>query len=1008
MFKFNSVGLDKCEKMPDFLRRYTFIYKPVKRLPLFCWLLVSLLGPGVCSAQKYSFSHYDIEDGLIESQVRNFSSDNEHRLWMATYGGACRFDGREFTSFTRQNGLPTNFANTVFIDKKGLLWIGTPNGLVQIVNKKAINYPVPVKLKNQNVTAVIQDGYGTIWTIINYHLFALKRNTLQLQFFEDTVKHFTTCLAVDDSGRLFASVYKKGIYSLNAGKWDCVIPFAGKQRPLIIRKILFDRLNNHKLYLLTDTSIYSTHGASIQPYETTRIRSIHNVILCMQQDAFNNFWIGTTKGAYCIKKQELIHFTAVNGLTDNPVNDIYNDADNNLWFASEGSGFFKYDGDRVIVYDKTQGIPGKEVIMAITRDKDSHIILGIDGAGLMRYKGNKFVPIPLPAGDPFINRVQCLYTDKKGAIWIGTNQSGLWKYYNGRFKLVNRCDRQSINNISEDGNGLIWIITPTGCLYLENNVLKKVKNFTTFCSTILMAGKDSLYIGTDRGIRLIVNRRVVEGFKLNTLNTSAVYCMLKYKGMLLIGTDDRGLFTLDMKSGQMKNYSTMEGLQSNTVYSLVSDGNGSVWVATGRGVNVLTFKAGENIFKITNNHGSKDQVFEANQDAAIYNDHQIWIGTTKGVVVYNVKSDTAPSMPPHIVIQSVKLLAQKIDGRISKDTTLTDGAKLSFNQNHLSISFRGIYLKNPESIMYRYKLSGLDSIYSRPVRSDIIYYPSLPPGSYTFEIKAVTGDGLVSKDTAKFHFSIVPPFYQTTTFKALAVLFFILLGIALQSNWHRIKIKRQKVIEMVKKQENVRIRQQTAEDFHDELGNKLTRITVLSELLDDKLDQTKTDQKKLLEQIKQNASSLYNGTKDILWALDSQSDNLYDILNHIKDFGSDLFLDTAVKFEFNGISEALNRVKLPMEYSRNLPLIFKELLNNILKHANAMHVTLNLENIQKDELTLRLTDNGDGFDQEHQRKGQGIGNITMRSKRIGGIICINSVKGEGTVVTLKIKINNMQ
>jgi len=994
--------------MPNFLKKRKFYRKPVKRLLLLCWLLVSLFGPGVCEAQKYSFSHYDIEDGLIESQVKNFSSDSEHRLWMATFGGACRFDGREFTSYTRQNGLPTNFTNTVFTDKKGLLWIGTQNGLVQIINKKIINYPVPVKLKNENVTAIAQDGRGTIWAIINYHLFALNGNTLHLQFFEDTVKHFTTCVAVDDSGRLFASVYQKGIYCLNAGKWECLIPFVGKQRQLIIRKMLFDNLNEHKLYLLTDRTIYSTLGASMQPFETRQVRSIHNVILCIQQDVFNNFWIGTTKGAYCIKKQALIHFTAVNGFTDNPVNDIYNDADNNLWFASEGNGFFKYDGDRVVVYDKTQGIPGKEVVMAITRDKNNHIILGIDGAGLMRYNGSKFAPMLLPAGDPNINMIQCLYTDKKGAIWMGTNHSGIWQYYHGRFKLINSCGGQSINSINEDGNGLIWITTPIGCLYLENNVLKRVKNFTTFCSTILVAGKDSLYVGTDHGIRLVVKRKLTGDFNLAALRTSAVYCILKYRGMLLIGSDDRGLFTLEMKSGQIKNYTINNGLQSNTIYSLVYDENGGVWAGTGRGVTLLRFNAEKNIFKLTDNHGLKNEVFEANQDAAIYNDHQIWIGTTKGVIVYNVKSDSAPSMRPHIIIQSVKLLAQKIDDRISKDTILTDGAKLSFNQNHFSISFRGVYLKNPESIMYRYKLAGLDSIYSPPVKSDIIYYPSLPPGGYTFEIKAVTGDGLVSRNTAKFHFSIIPPFYQTMTFKILAVLFFILLGIALQSNWHRIKIKRQRVIEAVKKQENVRIRQQTAEDFHDELGNKLTRITVLSELLDDKLDHTKTDQKKLLEQIKQNASSLYNGTKDILWALDSQSDNLHEILNHIKDFGTDLFLDTNVKFEFNGINESLNRVKLPMEYSRNLPLIFKELLNNILKHANASRVTLNLENIQKDELTLILNDNGNGFDQQHQRKGQGLGNITARSKRIGSIICINSVKGEGTTVTLKIKINNMK
>jgi signal transduction histidine kinase len=209
----------------------------------------------------------------------------------------------------------------------------------------------------------------------------------------------------------------------------------------------------------------------------------------------------------------------------------------------------------------------------------------------------------------------------------------------------------------------------------------------------------------------------------------------------------------------------------------------------------------------------------------------------------------------------------------------------------------------------------------------------------------------------------------------------------------------------MKRDESLKIRQQTAEDFHDELGNKLTRITVLSEILDTKMDESQADQKKLLEQIKQNAASLYNGTRDILWALDPQSENLNEILNHIRDFGKELFLDTPVEFEFNGIDESLTQVKLPIAYSRNILMIFKELLNNILKHARATQVTVNLINVQKNEVHLTLEDNGSGFDPAITRKGQGINNIIARAKRIDGHININSEKGKGTSVDLKININ---
>jgi signal transduction histidine kinase len=200
----------------------------------------------------------------------------------------------------------------------------------------------------------------------------------------------------------------------------------------------------------------------------------------------------------------------------------------------------------------------------------------------------------------------------------------------------------------------------------------------------------------------------------------------------------------------------------------------------------------------------------------------------------------------------------------------------------------------------------------------------------------------VSPDTANFSFEIVPPFYKTLTFQISAVLFFVLIGFGLQNIWHHSKIQRQQVIEAMKQEEKIKIRQQTAEDFHDDLGNKLTRISILSEILNAKIDHHKTDQRGLVDQIKQNAAALYNGTKDILWALDPKSDNLYETLVHIKEIGIELFQDMPVNFKFDGIEQnlQLKQVKLPMEYSRNITMIFKESLNNALKHAEASEVTL--------------------------------------------------------------------
>jgi ligand-binding sensor domain-containing protein/signal transduction histidine kinase len=971
---------------------------------LFCALFFVLFGHLSSFAQKYTFSHYDIEDGLIESQVNNLALDQEHRLWMATFGGACRFDGKDFTSYTRQNGMPTNFINNVFVDKDNTVWFGTQSGLMKLVNKKLMAYPVAVKLKNNRVRSIVQDGAGTIWFIVNNRLFKVLGNAGKEGIIQDTVKEPLLCLAVDREGRLYASVHQKGIYYRDKGKWVSLVSYPKNNRNFFVTKMQFDRTDKSRLLLLSFNGIYSVKDGVLKPYQSQLVKGLKEPFLSMAQDSAANLWIGTNNGAYCfdLKKQKSTHFVAVNGLSDNAITDIYNDADNNLWLASQGNGLYKYEGDRYVIFDRTQGLPDNEVIWGIAKDRNNHILLGINGAGLFQYDGKKLTSVKLPKDHPDLKNVQCLYTDKNGLIWIGTDHAGLWTYDKGHFQMIKGSDYYAINGITQDSNGQIWITAPSGCFYLENNTLERLDEFSNFSSSIVNAGKDSIIAGTQDGVILAVNKKIVKNFKLDAVRSSTVFSMLNYKGMLIIGTDDRGIFVWNKATGNVKNYSTRDGLSSNTIYSLVTDDHDVIWAGTGRGANRFLFDEKSKTFTVKGNGSSKNPILESNQNAILYNDGKVWIGTTKGVVVYNTNIVPSEKTPPYIVIQSVKLMPQS--GEKQSSTTMSNGAKLSFSNRHLSIAFLGINLKDPANVSYRYKLRGLDTSYSLPVKNNVVDYPSLPAGNYTFEVKAIGMGGVPSVNTASFSFSITPPFYQTGTFRFLAIIFFVLIGVSIQSYRHQVKISRQRIIEATKREESLKIRQQTAEDFHDELGNKLTRITVLSEILGTRMDNGQSDQKKLLEQIKQNAASLYNGTKDILWALDPQSDNLYEVLNHIRDFGKELFLDTPVEFEFSGIDESLNGIKLPMEYSRNIPMIFKELLNNILKHSHATRVTISLDEIHKNGIRLTLADNGCGFDENEIRKGQGINNIITRTKRINGSININSEKGKGTMVDLKILI----
>ena len=200
-----------------------------------------------------------------------------------------------------------------------------------------------------------------------------------------------------------------------------------------------------------------------------------------------------------------------------------------------------------------------------------------------------------------------------------------------------------------------------------------------------------------------------------------------------------------------------------------------------------------------------------------------------------------------------------------------------------------------------------------------------------------------------------------------------------------------------------KIRLRTAEDFHDEIGNKLTRINVLANVLKSKVPQT-PDVTRILGQIEENAGLLYGGTKDILWSLKPSNDNLYEILMRINDFGAELFGDTEVKFTFDGVNEKWRNYRLPMDMSRNLIMIFKEALNNVLKYAAANNVSIEVILRGKDILQLQLKDDGKGFDVKNVTRGNGIQNMQTRAGRINGKLYVDSRPGKGTILSLTFKI----
>ncbi|MFM7023059.1 MAG: PAS domain S-box protein [Flavobacteriales bacterium] len=194
------------------------------------------------------------------------------------------------------------------------------------------------------------------------------------------------------------------------------------------------------------------------------------------------------------------------------------------------------------------------------------------------------------------------------------------------------------------------------------------------------------------------------------------------------------------------------------------------------------------------------------------------------------------------------------------------------------------------------------------------------------------------------------------------------------------------------------LRKQIANDFHDEMGNKLASITLNSNILSIK---TKEDNEliEIINKIKDTSKSLYQHSRDFIWSIDSRSDELREIFSYLRDFGEDFFHSLPVDFivESKGFSEQ-EKIVLPMYWGRHIILIFKEVLTNAAKHAQCKSIVLSLV-VANGYFEIKVKDNGRGID-EKAKMGKGLNSIRERAASINAEILISS-SSEGTEITLK-------
>jgi signal transduction histidine kinase len=724
-----------------------------------------------------------------------------------------------------------------------------------------------------------------------------------------------------------------------------------------------------------------------------------SILFSIADDTKGDLWIGMGSGVARISENSLIFYSRQNGLSDNSFRCMYNDAEGNVWMGSDGQGIFRSSGSPFTVVDESMGLKSGQV-RSLVADAAGKLYLGTMDNGLYTYDQGKVSPLVLPN---FIKPAITAMTIYEGKVWMGTQGAGIISY-GSTFK--NYKSPTNISALYADNENRLWIGYNDGAKYYQADSFHEQLLNDILVRSFIQIGSDSVLIATNNNGLKLYHAGSVSDYKTNTaVDSSSALCFtLRGSDELWIGTSDNGVIRYNMRTGDYLVINKNNGLRSDFIYNIITDDNNNVWVGTGFGIHRITTGGdGDPVIKF---FGKSQGVagMESNHNAVYkMKDGSIWFGTTNGALHYQAQSAGAETKPLSIVLQSVKLFGEAITDTSYYDSTeawykIPLGLHLPPKKNNLTFSFQAISLGGGnEQITYRYRIEGLDAPWSDWSPTNSVTFSALPSGKYTLHVESNTGGEL------HYPFEIITPFHKTGWFRLLVLAGCILLGITLQYIANKMKQNRIKLIERTRREEQNKVRQRTAEDFHDEVGNKLTRINVLANVLKNKIQMTPETQR-IIGQIEDNTSQLYSGTKDILWSLKPSNDGLYEVLHRIRDFGGELFQDTDIDFIFLGTDMRWKDYKLPMDVGRNLIMIFKEALNNTLKYSKATEVKLDVRIKMRNVLQMTLRDNGEGFDIQTVKKGHGIDNMYVRAKRIKGRFYIDSKQGKGTIINLAFRL----
>ena len=985
------------------------------------------------------------ENGLSDNQVTCILKDPMGFMWVGTKNGLNRFDGREFYVFKHDdNDISSVGGNNITcleLDDDSILWIGTSSSgfsSYNFRNGKFTNY-------NNNNSSLASNN-------INDLAFDKSRKKLWIAFNNKGLQTFDLQKSSLDTGNYAFNTFYDVLVHNNK------VYLAGIKQSLGRLETLNTNLTYNSDTAFTINKIFLSRGDRIWAgawdnglhefdKNTNRIHTYifdgtpalnksGNEIISLAEDNQQLLWCGTKSTGikfFDLKTNSFQHKYYLLGVNSRRITYLYNDDKNRMWIGTE-VGLFIYDpignlfqtthlpvppnSPQCKVYDKLFLHNGTEIIVSEcglfykkSTDQEYH-------HKDLIYRGEK-------------QQLFSLFRDYKNRIYIGSNKTLFFldtisftiskmhcypSMYNEGFNSIVSSRINSITQFEHHGDTLVLasvyghvphIIHPEkkNVFMMIGNNIDRNDYMDNLTRKLFIDSKSNIWVcGALQGITKVIfpdsiNFHQYENYqtiiskiyfsyktwaKMNSGNSSPitnVYDIVENNdNSFWITTQGSGLikFFPDNKSTPFvsfaNNYKSLQGI-------IKSDEN-NLWITSSNGL--INYNIRNNRYKlydksngITENIGG--YFFCSNPFS---NNPIISAGFDGGFISFNPQLIIADTEKPRVKITRLWVLDSP------SDSLLYSPLQLLYNQNFLKFYVSANCFTNNEQTTFMYFLEGIDNKWRDNQNNPLITYTNLPHGNFTLKIKAINSNGLES-DPISYSIVITPPFYKTNWFYLLMVVF---IGSIIYFIYqYRIK-------QFIKLQE---VRNKIARDLHDDIGSTLGSIHLYSQIAAKKIGANNQEGTRLiLERIEKSSSEIIDKTSDAVWAVKASNDTIENLFLRMEGYAASLLGEAGIQFTIECKTELMT-IKLTMDQRKNLFLVYKEAIHNIIKYANCNQVDIQLTK-HSHQIKLKIADNGIGFNSDHivSYNGNGLNNMKARAEEMKGKFAINSILGKGTTVEI--------